>query len=171
MSWRVVVAPVLRRCVAGLLTASAVAGCTGGSVTRRPASEPLTHEQYQQAIQDIVTGDGRTATRLYTEAVGAELTADACDQTVRGLADSLEAVVRSVEDLRPPKEAADIQGRFLDAARESIGLVRKASDDVHAGDLACGRPLNLRIYGLPSTERAQRALEQLEPLGYFVFGD
>ena len=40
--------------------------------------------------------------------------------------------------------------------------------DVQAGSLKCGMPMNRRIYGLPSTLRAQRVLEEFGELGYRI---
>jgi hypothetical protein len=49
--------------------------------------------------------------------------------------------------------------------------VGAAADDVAAGELTCGQPLNQRIYGLPSTVQAQQAIDELERSGYRVFGE
>jgi hypothetical protein len=47
--------------------------------------------------------------------------------------------------------------------------VDKAVRDVETGKVSCGRPMNSRIYGLPSTQRAVDVLDELKPEGY-VFG-
>ena len=115
--------------------------------------------------------DTRTATRLFTEAVAEPLDTAACEEKVRGLHEHLGEIVRAVEALRPPEDAQAAQDDFLAASKESVRLVGEAADDVGDGDLPCGQPLNRRIYGLPSTMQAEKAISELEQLGYRVFGD
>ncbi len=45
----------------------------------------------------------------------------------------------------------------------------EAADEVADGELRCGQPLNDRIYGLPSTERAVRVIQRLHERGYVRF--
>lgn len=115
--------------------------------------------------------DTRTATQLFTGAVAESLDTRACEEKVRGLHERLGAILGAVEDLRPPDDAEAAQADFLAAANESLRLVGEAAEDVGDGDLACGQPLNRRIYGLPSTMRAEKAISRLEQLGYRIFGD
>jgi hypothetical protein len=80
-----------------------------------------------------------------------------------------ERLVDRVEGLSPPEEVAQLQRQFVDDARESIWTVGEAADEVGAGTLHCGRSMNRRIYGLPSTERAEAVLGEYAKRGY-VFG-
>jgi hypothetical protein len=63
---------------------------------------------------------------------------------------------------------ADLQRRFVSAARESADLVGRAAGDATAGRLRCGRQMNRRIYGLPSTDRIDRMLIELREKGYII---
>ena len=168
------VSSMLRFSLAGFLAVSLVAACGRGSSGPElgSASPPLTHQQYQQAIQDIVTSDdARIAGTLYSAAVATTLEKGPCEKTVRGLHEHLSSIVGAVEALTAPADARAAQSDFLAAAQESVRLVAKAADDVGDGDLTCGQPLNQRIYALPSTMRAEKAIAELEGLGYRVFGD
>ena len=65
--------------------------------------------------------------------------------------------------------AGSLQHRFVSAAKESVRAVDIAVRDVETGKVSCDRPMNSRIYGLPSTQRAVDVLDELKPEGY-VFG-
>ena len=80
----------------------------------------------------------------------------------------LDSLVDDVDALRPPQEVQDLQDEFVDAARESVAAVHAARDDVESGELTCGMPVNRRIYGLESTERAVRVLMELGRKGYLI---
>lgn len=178
-------AAVVRRVVlvAVLISTPVLLGGCGEETDDRPrqpdARAVLTHEQYQQAILEILRGDEvRMAGRLFFDVVGRAFDvvgraqdSNECADQVRAFHDQLRAIIRQVEDLDPPADADDIQRRFLEAAQESVRLVGVAADDVGNGQLKCGPPLNNRIYGLPSTERAQEEIATLERRGYFVFGE
>jgi hypothetical protein len=132
----------------------------------------LTHEQYQQAVNKIVSSDDtREANRLFYDAVATAYETKQCSEKVRGLHEHLRSIMVQVEELRPPADAADAQREFLESAQESVRLVGVASDDVAKERLRCGRPLNARIYVMPSTARAEEALAVLKNRGYVVFGD
>ncbi|MDT7569903.1 MAG: hypothetical protein QOE05_77 [Actinomycetota bacterium] len=166
-----VVRPVL---VATTMTALLAAGCGGRSEERLSEDVPpaMSHEQYQQAIDTIMSSDDtRAATRLFTDAVATSYEKTACEERVRALHERLNAILHAVEDLHPPADAQDAQNDFLQGARESVRIVRVAADDVGTGALACGQPLNQRIYALPSTKKSERAIQELAQRGYRVFGD
>lgn len=109
--------------------------------------------------------------RLFRNTVATEYDREPCSERVRAFHEHLRSIIRRVEDLRPPPDAEDGQREFLDAAQESVRLVGVAADDVGKGELRCGRPLNSRIYGMPSTKRAEPALSKLEKRGYVIFGN
>jgi hypothetical protein len=163
-------------CVAALMTTTALllAAC-GGQSAERPrdhVSSAMSHEQYQQAIDKIVSSDDtRAATRLFTDAGATSFEKAPCEERVRGLYERLSAIVHEVEVLRPPADARNAHNDFLEAARQSVDTVGVAADDVGTGALPCGQPLNQRIYGLASTSKAQRAIEELERRGSRIFGD
>jgi len=81
----------------------------------------------------------------------------------------LKEIVGRVEALRPPLEVGGLQTRFLAAARSSVDEVGEAATDVQRGLLSCGQPLNQRIYGLPSTHRAELVLSEYRDRGYFPY--
>jgi hypothetical protein len=130
----------------------------------------LTHDQYQQSIWDIRGGENASsASRLYFDVVG-DLGKKDCSVKTHALHDSLAAMLRQVEGLRPPEEAESAQRDFLEAAAESVRLVGVAADDVDSGGLTCGRAMNDRIYDMPSTKQAEKAIEDLTKLNYNVLG-
>jgi hypothetical protein len=132
----------------------------------------LSHDEYQRAILQIISGeDSRAAGRLYTEVVGRESDAKTCAAQVAALQQHLDAMLNQVEQLAPPADAATSQSAFLTPARESVQLVGVAASDAAAGRLRCGPAMNRRIYGMPSTRRAEAAIADLEKVGYLVFGD
>ena len=47
--------------------------------------------------------------------------------------------------------------------------VGEAAADVQRDLLSCGQPLNDRIYGLPSTNRAELVLSEYQKRGYFPY--
>jgi hypothetical protein len=65
--------------------------------------------------------------------------------------------------------SAGLQTRFLAAARASVDEVGEAAADIQRGLLSCGQPLNQRIYGLPSTDRAELVLGEYRKRGYFPY--
>jgi hypothetical protein len=131
----------------------------------------LTHDQYERAIWDIRGGENASrASRLYTDVVGDRGKED-CSVKTHALHDSLDAMLRQVEGLHPPAEAENAQHDFLEAAAESVRLVGVAADDVDSDKLSCGWGMNRRIYGLPSTKRAEKAIDELTKLGYTVLGN
>ena len=150
----------------------AACGAGGGDPSAKPdQGAALTHEQYQQAIQQIVGGaDAREATRLFTDAVATEYKGKECSTRVVALQSHLRSVVERAAGLDAPPDAADAQGAFVAAAQESVRLVGVAAADVASGKLTCGAVLNRRIYGMPSTRRAEAALTRLEKSGYVILG-
>jgi hypothetical protein len=93
----------------------------------------------------------------------------ACAAKAREFHDELERIVDDVAALRPPNDVQALQDRFVSAAGESVATVGRAADEVAAGKLRCGTPMNRRIYGLASTRRAEQVLQDLARKGY-VFG-
>jgi hypothetical protein len=145
----------------------------GGRLARDTLAQRavLTHEQYQQAIWDIRSSEAvANAGRLDSDVVTTAYGADECSDKVRLFQGEMVSVLQQVQDLEPPAEASDAQREFLEAAQESVRLVGVAADDAGMGRLSCGPALNGRIYGMPSTARADAALAKLEVRGYGVLG-
>lgn len=146
----------------------------GVIVPTGPTSSPkaLTHDEYQRAILKILESeDTRAAGRLFTDTVANDYSSGECAKRVQALHDHLQAIVDAAAALNAPADAAESQRTFVREANESVRLVGVAAVDVGKGDLPCGMPLNRRIYGMPSTKRAQAALAILEKRGYFIFGN
>jgi len=140
------------------------------SISEPPASEPLTKEEYQQGILAVRERAG-PAESLYEDLVVDELPQEQCAERARRFHIALAGIVSDVEALTPPEDVAALQERFLVAARESVDEVGRVVERVEAGELRCGDELNSALYGLPSTERANAVLPELESKGYFVFGE
>lgn len=156
----------------GALFMLGACGSNSQSASDEPTGRPaLTHAQYQAALTEVVTSkDTRAASQLFLESVASDYQGEPCSEKVHALEKSLAAMVQQVVDLEPPPDAEDQHRDFLAAAKESVRLVGVAADDVADGNLSCGSALNKRIYGLPSTTRAEKAIEVLESRGYFILG-
>jgi hypothetical protein len=141
-----------------------------GCGTGEQKSKPLTKEGYQQGIQEIVLGS-QYAGQLFGDLVTGARPQSECAQKAQAFHRESERILSEVEALSPPEDVADLQDEFVDAARDSVDKIGEAADNVEAGKLACGEPLNRAIYGLASTERAERALKQIQSKGYFIFGE
>jgi hypothetical protein len=148
-----------------LITAGAiVVGCGTGGHAR------LSHDEYLQKMREIEAGaDARSADRLFFKLVTEpELPKAGCLSRAREFARNLRNIVDDVASLRPPRPVQSLQDRFVSAARQSVEEVDGAAKDVEAGSLTCGMPLNRRIYGLPSTLRAQQVLQEFAEKGFRI---
>jgi hypothetical protein len=146
--------------------AIAAAGCDGGEDT----PERLTKREYQRAILEIVE-DSTKANALYLGVVVRPLPRERCADGVRALHDEVRGLIDRVASLRPPREVTGVQEEFMAAANKSLDRVRAVGSRVAAGEVSCGQELNNLIYGLPSSDRAERAIGELERRGYYVRGD
>jgi hypothetical protein len=147
-----------------VLAISLLAGCgSNGDRTAR-----LSHDEYLQRLREIESGgDAQSATRLFLKLVvepGAPQTI--CLERARQFDRALHNIVLEVDSLQPPESVQSLQDRFVSEARKSVAAVDDAVEDVDAGTLTCGMPMNRRIYGLPSTERAEAVLIELGKRGY-----
>jgi hypothetical protein len=137
--------------------------------------ERLSKGEYEQRVLEIVQGRGQTATRLFGDIVvdSPRLEGEECAARAREFHETLDGIVANVEELRPPAEVEELHEDFVTAASDSVAAVGDAVDDVEGGEVRCGQPLNERIYGLPSTDRAVAAIERFHERGYlrFVLGE
>jgi hypothetical protein len=151
------------RSLAALLAAVAMvaAGC---------GSDRLSKQEYLQRLQTLDSGANARVSTLFLAVVveDPQLDRAACVKRTRELHRRLEEVLDAVDKLRAPGDVEGLQDEFVDAARESAATVSRAADDVERGALSCGRPMNARIYGLASTERARRVLDELGRKGYRI---
>jgi hypothetical protein len=150
---------------AGLLALCFVVGGCGSSESPR-----LSHDEYLQRIREITSDQAAgTASRLFIKlVVEPGLPASTCGSTARLFHSNVDEVISEVAALSPPNDVANLQRRFISAARESSDLVGRAAADATAGRLRCGPPMNRRIYGLPSTDRIDRMLIELREKGYII---
>ena len=168
---RSVLGRVLRTATVVALLTACGNGAHEGQLRAEGEQSALTPDQYQQAIWDIRSGEAsRGAQRRFSDVVG-DLSKKDCSDKTHELQDHLAAIMRQVEGLRPPEEAADAQRAFLEAANESVRLVGVAADDVDEGDLTCGTAMNKQIYDMPSTRQAEKAIDELVKLDYNVLGN
>jgi hypothetical protein len=145
-------------------TAMLAAGCG----TTDPSAEPLTKAEYQDAITRIVVRAGQ-AEQLFADVVTSDR--PDCAAKVGELHAALERLVDDAADLTPPDDVAAAHREFAAEARVSADAVGDAAVAAEAGDLTCGDPMNRAIYGLPSTDRAEQALLQIQEKGYRIFGE
>ena len=138
-----------------------VAGC--GDDSR------LSKAEYEAAVLGIVRDVEPEASHLFFDIVANDYPREECATKTARFHEVLKEIVDRVEALRPPLEVAGLQTRFLAAARTSVDEVGEAAADVQRGLLSCGQPLNHRIYGLPSTNRAELVLGEYQTRGYFPY--
>jgi hypothetical protein len=86
----------------------------------------------------------------------------------RNVHGDLEKIVDQVDALRPPLEVQNIQNDFVAAGRETVDTIGGLAQEVEQGKLECGQAYNRRAYGLPSTDRAMEAIEELGRRGYHI---
>jgi hypothetical protein len=142
----------------------------GGTIPPRPVRGRLTRRGYQRAIWRIVS-DTAEPTRLYTKLVLRRRPVAECSRLMWDFTGRVGGLLDRVAGLDPPPAVAGIQREFLDAAWRSWHRLEKIGADVATGRVRCGQDLNDRIYGMPSTERAERAIARLERRGFRVFGE
>lgn len=129
----------------------------------------MTRTEFEHDVFSLVEGPAADAARLYSVIVIGFIPSDECRAKATRFHEILEQIVERVEDLRPPEEVEELHRRFLINAHESVAEVGKAVEDVRRGDLTCGLDLNRRIYGLPSTMRAEEVISEFHELGYLRF--
>ncbi len=151
-----------------VLSAAAVvlAGCGGGDDQQQG---PLSKSEYQAAIQGIVRASA-APTSLYTDLVVGSRPQEECASMMGTFHDEVSDLVERIAALDPPTDVASIQVDFVSAARQSVDQVGEIRDQVDASKVSCGRELNDRLYGMPSSDRADQAISELEKRGYVVFG-
>jgi hypothetical protein len=142
----------------------------GGTIPPRPVRGRLTRRGYQRAIWRIVS-DTAKPTRMFTELVVRQRPVAACSRLMWDFTGQVGGLLERVARLDPPPAVAHVQREFLHAAWRSWRRLEKIGGAVTAGRLRCGQDLNDHIYGMPSTERAERAIARLERRGYRVFGE
>ena len=158
---------ILRRTFVALILltiCAAVGGCNSGG------SDRLTKSEYLQRMRAIEAGPAaRNASRLFLRlVVDPGLPRSACAAKARRFHRSLNEIVTAVASLKPPIDVQALQNRFVSAAQESVDEVGRAAEDAEAGTLRCGTPMNERIYGLPSTQRAEKVLSEYAKQGYII---
>lgn len=152
---------------AAIVLAICVLGaCSCGGGTKR-----LDKREYVRQLRAIEDSESaRTAWLLYDDVVLTQppLPQARCRARTNELHRTLETIVDRIEQLRPPAEVEQLQRQFVAAARESIRVLGKAAADVAAGKLDCGRPLNRRISGLRSNDRAEAVLRAYARRDYTI---
>jgi len=139
-----------------------VAGC-GASGGR------LSKQEYLDRIRALESGElAREATDVFTKMAldDPALPQAECAAKAHTLHQDLDEIVDEVDALRPPADVQSIQNEFVSAGRETVDTIGGLAQEVENGQLACGQAFNQRAYGLPSTARAQRAIEELGRHGY-----
>ena len=148
------------------VVAAAAFGCGG----EEKAESRLAKADYQNEILAVLE-DSDEPTVLYTDLVVEQRSPEDCAAGVAKLQDQIDALIDRVADLTPPEAAQPIQDDFVAAARRSVDQIGEVEEKVAAGDVSCGMELNKQLYGMQSSNEAERAIARLERRGYFVFGE
>jgi hypothetical protein len=142
----------------------------GGTIPPRAVHGRLSRGAYQRRIDAIVLDTAR-ANDLYTDLVAERRSVRRCARLMWNFTGEVGRLLERVAALDPPLVAARIQRGFLAAARRSWHRLEQVARRVAQGRVRCGADLNERVYGLPSTKRAERAIARLERRGCRVFGE
>ena len=130
----------------------------------------LSKADYQDEILAVLE-DSNEPTSLFTDLVVEERSPEDCAVGVATLEDQLDDLIDRVAELSPPEAVQPIQDDFVAAARRSIERIGEVQEEVAAGDVSCGMELNDELYGMQSSNEAERAIARLERRGYYVFGE
>jgi hypothetical protein len=139
------------------LTALALTAC-GSSAGR------LSKAEYTTRMQAIERND-EPATGVFADVAGHDLPRALCVRETRQLERAVQKVVDDARALKPPAELERYHDDFLVNAQQSVDAVGAAADKVQRGELHCGDEMNRTIYGMPSTDRAEKALQDLATHG------
>jgi hypothetical protein len=145
------------------VTAVALSGCDGDH-------ERLSKADYQARILAVVE-ESAEANALYTDLAADSRPRADCAAGVAALQDQVDELVERVAVLRPPERVQAVHDDFVAAARASVNRIGEVHEDVANGDVSCGTELNRALYGMPTTEEAERAIARLESQGYHVYGN
>jgi hypothetical protein len=128
---------------------------------------PLSREEYQGALFGLLEQASGLAGD-YTQLVVRRRPRAACARMLRRFIRRLYTLAEKAAAMHPPADAAEVHRRTVRAGQDSLATVMMALDSVNSGDVSCGRELNSRLYGLPSTKRMEAGMRELERLGYHL---
>jgi hypothetical protein len=130
------------------------------------SNERLSRDEYLQRLRDIEAWSRRTIRiAAFFEIVTPGLPREACLARAQEFDGNLHDTIDEVASLSPPR-ASITPGQVCLSGERTIGEVDDAVEDVQSGTPTCGMPMNRRICGLPSTQRAQDVLGELRTRGY-----
>ncbi len=158
------------RAVAVVASVTAVAACGCGGEEDSAGEGRLTKAEYQAEILAVIE-DSAEPTGLYTDLVVESRPPERCAEGVAALEDQVGGLIDRIAALRPPAEVQAVHADFIAAARISVDRIGAVRERVAVGDVSCGRELNDELYGLPSSNEAERAIARLERRGYYVYGE
>jgi hypothetical protein len=124
----------------------------------------LSKAEYTKRMQAIERRD-EPSTGAFWDVSGHNLPREMCVRETRDLQRAVQKIVDDARALKPPAELARFHNDFLANAQQSVDAVGAAADKVQRGELRCGREMNRTIYGMPSTDRAEKALQDLADHG------
>lgn len=129
----------------------------------------LSHDEYLREIRMIELSAAATdASQRFNDLVSAPRSKAGCRADAAALARDVRMVIDDVSALTPPDEVAAAHARFVDNAQATVSRFEELAKRVEAGNLRCGMPYNRLAYGLPSTLRAEHALQEFARLGYCI---
>jgi hypothetical protein len=127
-------------------------------------ADRLSKPEYARRLQAIERSD-EPSTGSFFDIAGHDLPRSLCVSETRDLQRALQKIVDDARALSPPEELKSIHDELLLNAQQSVDAVGAAADKVARGELRCGEDMNRTIYGMPSTDRAEQALQQLARRG------
>jgi hypothetical protein len=146
-----------------LVAIALAAGCGSGG------NERLTKDEYVNRLRALESSDlAVESTTVFTQMAAYVLPQSQCADKARTLHRDLDRIVEQVDGLRPPFEVQRIQDDFVEAGRQTVDTIGGLAREVEHGELQCGQAYNQRAYGLPSTNRALDAIDELGRRGYLI---
>jgi len=151
--------------LAGVVIVALLAGACGGG----GGGEQLTHEQYQQKLNQLVSEVGtETAAAIAAIKTATPATVSSLGEEFRTTADSLSDASQDFNDLNPPDDAKDANG-LLVASLSALGNgFRQMGMAADNNDLAGVKALADAYPESGARKQFLTALDELEKAGYTV---
>jgi hypothetical protein len=144
---------------------SALASCGSGS--SGGSSEPLTKQEYRQALVQLYV-DAQAVGDAYDRLQETGLSSTECAQRAHAYTDLISSLIERLGDLDPPADARNAQAKIVAGGRASVDRFERVADRAEAGELRCGPEFG-RVMLRGESDSANEAFHELQDLGYATF--